>query len=80
MASQTELPTRHPSHWHPDSSQLLPVQVRHDGGVATVSAHGEVDLVTHETLSKAVDKVFQSCPNALVLDLTAVTFCACAGL
>lgn len=80
MVPNTETPARQTFHWHPDNRRLLPVQVRREGDVTMVQVHGEVDLITHDLLRAAVDQVLDSAPEALVLDLTAVTFCACSGL
>jgi anti-sigma B factor antagonist len=59
---------------------LLSVRARHVGDVAVVDVDGEVDLITSTTVCSATDDALESAPSGLVLDLTGVTFCGCAGL
>jgi anti-sigma B factor antagonist len=63
-----------------EPSTRLFVQVRHVGAVIVVDVDGDVDLLTSATLGNATDEALRSSPDALVLDLAGVTFCACAGL
>ncbi|PRC41923.1 anti-anti-sigma factor [Mycobacterium sp. ITM-2017-0098] len=50
------------------------------GGVVVVSVHDVVDAATAPELSSAINEVIDGAPAGLVLDLTAVTFLASAGM
>jgi anti-sigma B factor antagonist len=58
----------------------LSVRVRHVGAVAVVDVDGDVDLLTSATFGNAINEALSSSPVALVLDLSSVAFCSCAGL
>jgi anti-sigma B factor antagonist len=58
----------------------LSVRVRHVGAAAVVDVDGDVDLLTSATFGNAIDDAMSSSPAALVLDLSSVAFCSCAGL
>lgn len=49
-------------------------------GVVVLSVHDVVDAATAPELGAAIDKVLDAGPAALVLDLTAVSFLASAGM
>lgn len=49
-------------------------------GVVVVSVHDVVDAATAPQLSAAIDKVIDGAPDGLVIDLSAVTFLASAGM
>jgi anti-sigma B factor antagonist len=58
----------------------LSTQTRHADAVAIVDVDGEVDSISSATFGIAADGALESAPAGLVLDLSGVTFCACAGL
>lgn len=58
----------------------LSIRARHVGAVAVIDVDGDVDLLTSATFANTTDGALSSAPAALVLDLTRVAFCSCAGL
>jgi anti-anti-sigma factor len=50
------------------------------GGVVVLSVHDVVDAATAPQVSSAVDEVIDAAPAGLVIDLSAVTFLASAGM
>jgi anti-sigma B factor antagonist len=60
---------------------LLSVCAERAGGIAVLDIDGEIDLRTADTLRSAVnEELTHPTPSALVLKLSAVTFCSCVGL
>lgn len=59
---------------------MLECTVVVDGGLATVSVSGDLDMVTVARLRESVDEATRARPDKLVLDLSAVTFLDSAGL
>ncbi|MBY6412291.1 anti-sigma factor antagonist [Rhodococcus sp. BP-252] len=59
----------------------LDVTVKHAGSVTVVAVRGEIDLATAPHLSRSLDSVLTgSRIDALVVDLSGVTFLASVGL
>lgn len=50
------------------------------GEIVVLRAAGEVDLDTQASLESALARCLDPCPRYLVVDLSAVTFCAVRGL
>lgn len=59
---------------------LLTCGVHLQHGTATLTAAGELDLSSAPILRHAIDHAIAATPGTLVLDLTAITFCASCGL
>jgi anti-anti-sigma factor len=50
------------------------------GGAAVLSVRGDVDALTAPELTKAIVKVLDSSPSAVIVDLSEVEFLASAGM
>ncbi len=50
------------------------------GGAIVLAISGDVDLATAAQFRTAVDDIVEGCPAAMVIDLSAVSFLASAGL
>jgi anti-anti-sigma factor len=59
---------------------VVVVREHRDGAVLVLAVEGTVDMVTAPRLLAAVRAGMQTLPPVLVIDLTAVTFLAAAGL
>jgi anti-anti-sigma factor len=58
----------------------ITTSVAHRDGIAVVTVGGEIDLATAAILETAIANVLGGAPSALVIELSAVTFMASAGL
>lgn len=59
---------------------LIAISVQHRDGVVVLAVEGEIDIATAPVLDAAVADALAEKPAALVIDLSAVTFLASAGL
>jgi anti-sigma B factor antagonist len=59
---------------------VMRVGLRRDGAAAVLAVSGEVDMATAPRLRRDVLAALRDAPEALVLDLTGVTFLGSAGL
>ncbi len=62
------------------SSDLLDLAVYREDGVTVVAVIGEVDMLTSPLLTSRVDEELAQRPEALVLDLSEVSFLGSSGL
>lgn len=56
------------------------VSLSHDGLRSRVQASGDLDLASAPQLKAAIDRVDHWPEHTVIVDLTALTFCDCAGL
>jgi anti-sigma B factor antagonist len=61
-------------------TEPITTSVEHRDGVTVLAVGGEIDLVTAPSFEKAINEVLADNPRNLVIDLSAVTFLASAGL
>jgi anti-sigma B factor antagonist len=61
-------------------SSPLKLAERRDGNAVVLSAEGIVDMAAAPTLTDQIRAILRERPAALVVDLTAVTFLATAGM
>jgi anti-anti-sigma factor len=54
--------------------------VQHSDGIAVLAVAGEIDLATAPALEEAITSALANDPTALVIELSAVTFMASAGM
>ena len=59
---------------------LIATSVQHRDGVVVLAVEGEIDIATAPVLDAAVAEALAEKPAALVIDLSAVTFLASAGV
>ena len=64
----------------PDDRDLLDIRITVVGDSALISLTGELDLGTAPHLLEAVDTCLADRAREVSIDLSAVTFCDCAGL
>jgi anti-anti-sigma factor len=63
-----------------EGSSDFRVETTQDGGAATVSVFGAVDMLTAPELAAAVSRAQAGVPRGVVIDLTGVDFLGSAGL
>jgi anti-sigma B factor antagonist len=63
-----------------DNTLALAVHDEWDGGLATVTVHGEVDITTLGLLTDFLGSVADRRPRRVIIDLAAVDFIDSAGL
>jgi anti-sigma B factor antagonist len=61
-------------------TDTITTEVRHRDGIAVLAVAGEIDLATAPALEEAIASALAKDPAALVIELSAVTFMASAGL
>ena len=60
---------------------ILRAVPRRDHGDATITLDGEIDLSSAEQIRAAVTECLSTpAPESLLIDMSAVTFCDCAGI
>ncbi len=64
---------------YPLADTMTTTVAAHDGATVLTVA-GEVDLATAPALENAIDAILSGKPAALIIDLTAVSFLASAGM
>jgi anti-sigma B factor antagonist len=62
------------------ATDAITTSVQHSEGIAVLTVGGEIDLATAAVLEEAIAEALATEPNALVIELSAVTFMASAGL
>ena len=62
------------------STTKFGVTVEHQSGAVVLHVHGELDIATTPTLRESISQALNGNPTILVIDLSAVTFLAAAGL
>ncbi|MCO1581474.1 STAS domain-containing protein [Crossiella sp. SN42] len=74
------IPATHEPGEPQDSQQMLRLSSRTTGDAVVLTAVGEVDLLTVDSLRAALDEQLATAPKLLVLDLSGVSFLASCGL